>query len=77
MYCICPRGWTRWERYFFDAAQGAGLPVFSALMFAAGILKTADTAVMCALVPLLYKLTPDRYKNEFHRENLTWKSPFK
>ena len=65
-----------WERYFFDAAQGAGLPEFPALMFAAGVLKTADTAAMCALVPLLCAITPDKYKNEFHRENLTWKSPF-
>ncbi len=66
-----------WERYFFDMARGAGVPAFPALMFAAGTLKTADTAVMCALVPLLYTLMPDKYKNEFHRENLTWKSPFR
>ena len=66
-----------WELRFFEAARANNIPVYLSMVFAAGVLKTADTAVMCVLLPLLCKITPKNYKNEYYKEKLTWKSPFK
>ncbi len=66
-----------WELRFFEFARTYNIPVYLSMVFAAGVLKTADTAVMCVLLPVLYKITPRDYKNEYYKENLTWKSPFK
>ena len=66
-----------WELRFFEMARSNNISVYLSMVFAAGVLKTADTAVMCALVPLLYKLTPDDFKNEYYKEKLTLRSPFK
>lgn len=66
-----------WELRFFEAARSNGIPIYFSMVFAAGVLKTADTAVMCALLPILFKLTPKHYRNEYYKESLTWKSPFK
>ena len=65
-----------WEQKFFEIARANNMPVFISMAFAAGVLKTADTIVMCVLIPILYKVVPKDYKNEYYKENLTWKSPF-
>ena len=66
-----------WELVFFSAARSRGVPVFFSAAFGAGVLKVIDTAVLCVLLPILYKLTPKRFKNEYYKEKLTWKPPFK
>ena len=68
---------SEWELMIYKKVVSADVPEYFALTFSAGALKLADTAVMCFVTPLLYKVLPQSMKNVVHFSFVTWKSPFK
>ena len=66
-----------WELALYLAAKARGVAPFLANVIAAGALKVADTAVMCAALPLVWRLLPCSLKNETLESGVTWNSPFK
>lgn len=65
-----------WERRFYEMALGWGAPVPAACFFGTGVLKVFDTCIMGILVPVLYGITPVKFKNvEFH-DKVSWKNKY-
>lgn len=67
---------SEWELLIYKNALSAGISGFFARVLSAAALKLVDTAVMCAVVPLLYAVLPESMKNTVHFSSVTWKSPF-
>lgn len=68
---------SSWELMLYMDALSVGVPRFPAYALSAGALKLVDSAVMCAVTPLLYSVLPEKLKNVTFFSSTTWKSPFK
>lgn len=62
-----------WERYFYEAAKGVGVPSPIAGLFGAFVLKVVDACVMALFLPILYFLTPRKAVNVQLEEVVTWR----
>lgn len=65
-----------WERHFYEIALGAGIPNALACFFGTGVLKVFDCCVIAALTPVLYRITPEIYKNVEFYDPVSWKEPY-
>lgn len=62
-----------WERYFYEMAEGVGMPSLIAGFFGVFVLKVADACVMAVVLPILYMLTPKKAVNIELEEVVTWR----